>query len=393
VFDTSSAIFEWIPEEGKHNFGDHLMQLIGERIYTENEWSRIKRDENNKHVFIGSFIQDHNIRKALAECKRVHLVGCGYRGEPVSSEFGNRVSYIGCRGLHTAEKLAESGTVVPPIGDTAMVLPLLVGRGKSAQGETIFMPHINDENRRNYSPEKIGCNVIIQPTTQNTSDLIDLIKKISSSRFVLAGAMHAAIVAHAYGVPFAFYQEQGGYLDCPSKWTDWLSSVSKPVIEPCFVSNVRDGYVWWQSIQSQLFQNQFVPIVSAFSVLGRVRPDVKLNASVLDSIGLRPSYQLAPYQAYFKSKIKSNKALLPADSDDAYRECDFNKWEDDHRHGLFASVRELKTLTERSLSTRDRLIHEQRQQIAKFREELIRAEAQLDLLKDIMLGDRDDDCL
>jgi hypothetical protein len=120
---------------------------------------------------------------------------------------------------------------------------------------------------------------------------------------------------------------------------------------------------------------------------------VKLNASVLDSIGLRPSYQLAPYQAYFKSKIKSNKALLPADSDDAYRECDFNKWEDDHRHGLFASVRELKTLTERSLSTRDRLIHEQRQQIAKFREELIRAEAQLDLLKDIMLGDRDDDCL
>jgi hypothetical protein len=163
VFDSSSAIFEWLPEEGRHNFGDHLMQLIGERVFTKNEWDRIKRDKDNKYVLIGSFIGDYPIRAALAECKRVHLVGCGYRGEPVSSEFDDRVSYIGCRGLHTARALADSGIVVPPIGDTAMVLPLLVGRGKMAQGESIFVPHINDQNRRNYSPKEIGYDSIIQP--------------------------------------------------------------------------------------------------------------------------------------------------------------------------------------------------------------------------------------
>jgi hypothetical protein len=405
MFNSNTAIFEWMPSKSEHNFGDHLMQLIGERIFTKSEWHRIKNTKDEKFVLIGSFIGDHTIRTSLIECDRVHLVGCGYRGEPIPTEFGGRASFIGCRGFHSSKALQESGIVAPPIGDSAMVLPLIVGRRKNCNNNTVFVPHINDGDRFNYTPEAIGCDEIIQPTTQDTTDLITIIRKISSSQFVLAGAMHAAIVAHAYGVPFAFFQGNNGHIDCPPKWADWLSSVSAPQVSPCFVSNMHDGYAWWQSVQAQLFQNRFIPLVKAFSVLGTIRPAVRVKAAILDSIGLRQSRKLAPYLAHFKEKINSNKELwLSIDGDDVFAK-DYVDKQADSQIGLqimaknhirqvenYAELIKECATAELALKEANEKLFQQSAEIESLRgknqhyiEIALRAEAQIELIKDLFL--------
>lgn len=53
----------------------------------------------------------------------------------------------------------------------------------------------------------------------------------------------------------------------------------------------------------------------------------------------------------------------------------------------------IKELVQASLSQRDKVISQQNIQLNRFRDELTRAEAQLDLLKDLMLGERVEDSL
>lgn len=61
--------------------------------------------------------------------------------------------------------------------------------------------------------------------------------------------------------------------------------------------------------------------------------------------------------------------------------------------GLATSLEELKGLLQATLTQRDQTIARQGEQLRRLREELIRAEAQLDLLKDLVLGGGEDDWL
>jgi hypothetical protein len=79
--------------------------------------------------------------------------------------------------------------------------------------------------------------MLIPAWTANTlGDLKSRINDIATAQFVLAGSLHAAVIACAYGVPFAFWDT--GHLDLPFKWRDLAASLNIPV---CFVSNLRDG--------------------------------------------------------------------------------------------------------------------------------------------------------
>tara|TARA_R110000868_G_scaffold138843_4_gene353356 strand:+ start:11454 stop:14717 length:3264 start_codon:yes stop_codon:yes gene_type:complete len=52
------------------------------------------------------------------------------------------------------------------------------------------------------------------------------IDAISSAKFVLAGAMHAAVTAAAYGVPFGFWDSES--IDIPTKWEDIAGLINIP---------------------------------------------------------------------------------------------------------------------------------------------------------------------
>lgn len=62
-------------------------------------------------------------------------------------------------------------------------------------------------------------------------------------------------------------------------------------------------------------------------------------------------------------------------------------------YGLVESLEAVKGLLQATLTKREWKINQQESQLRSLREELIRAEAQLDLLKDVMLGGREEDRL
>jgi hypothetical protein len=68
------------------------------------------------------------------------------------------------------------------------------------------------------------------------ADLERWIDAIVSARFVLTASLHGAIVAVAYGRPFAFWDP--GVVDLPFKWEDFAASVGVPCR---FVSTVAEG--------------------------------------------------------------------------------------------------------------------------------------------------------
>ncbi|HET6222434.1 MAG TPA: polysaccharide pyruvyl transferase family protein, partial [Dongiaceae bacterium] len=72
--------------------------------------------------------------------------------------------------------------------------------------------------------EETGCDVVLSPRIDGRLEALErLINQIASASLVLAGSLHAAIVACVYGVPFAFYNS--GHIDCPFKWIDFAASV------------------------------------------------------------------------------------------------------------------------------------------------------------------------
>lgn len=272
-----------MPDEGGHNFGDYLMQLIGEGIYLPVEWSRLQNSSCCKYVLLGSFICDHNLNLVAEQNKYPVIVGCGYRGEVLSPRLVSQSSVLGCRGKHSQVALAEVGVNTDWVGDPAVILPLLIKKRRGKARDLVFMPHINDPLRLQIKPTDIGCDRILQPSIQDMAQLKEAVREISGASFVLAGSMHAAIIAYAYGVPFAFYATEGGYRDCPPKWADWLSSISSPYVTPAFFSDAAGGMNWYQQNMKSFHPPKYVPILKQYAAIGKLRRNIVWRAILHDA--------------------------------------------------------------------------------------------------------------
>jgi len=115
-------------------------------------------------------------------------------------------------------------------------------------GMALSIRHIEDDS--DYSIDsalQLGADALFSPVVEEKQDIVDLIEKISGARFVLAGSLHAAIIAHAYRVPFALLD--AGYINCPPKWEDWLASIE--VTDVNWVDNIIEGRKWYNSAVSQ----------------------------------------------------------------------------------------------------------------------------------------------
>lgn len=201
-----AGIYEWMPSDSYHNFGDFLMWIIGENIFTADEWERLKSDKDHSYILIGSALCDYVLNKIIDAGYTPVMIGCGYRGEKISPHLLNKSIIIGCRGDKTRNSLLTSGVKTDKIGDTALILPLLIDGSTLNSRQSLLIPHICDGNRHLYNEKDIGCDKIIQPEITSKEEAITMIKAISSAEFVLAGALHAAIIAFAYKTPFAFFK-------------------------------------------------------------------------------------------------------------------------------------------------------------------------------------------
>lgn len=232
-------IYEWKLDGDTRNFGDALHEVLLPSS-THKEWSE---DKEKMYFVVGSVICNDIMRDTLEQGLQPIFVGCGWRGEELDPELVAKSVFKGCRGPRTQGELARHGVDVSVTLDPAYELPNLFPQGE-ANGMAITVRHIKDTtNFDKNAVHDLNADAMFSPVIHDKGDILAFIEKISGARFVLAGSMHAAIVAHAYGVPFALLRSN--YIDCPPKWADWLESVD--LGEPVWVDNVIQGREWYKT--------------------------------------------------------------------------------------------------------------------------------------------------
>jgi hypothetical protein len=242
-------IYEWMPSEEYRNYGDALGEIVVEAL-TEGLKSEEGSLFDNPEVLyfpIGSVIDDSLISGALSLGLVPTFIGCGWRGNELTPELAKQSLYLGCRGPETQKALERAGVPgIPIYGDTAYIALDYLKIIPEKTDKTILVPHIQSEN---YNFDSSGADELVSPKVQVREDTIGIAARIGGADFVLAGAMHACITAHHFGVPFAIYSPDGvESVDAPEKWYDWLLSIGVEREDVEFCSSVDEGRVWHEKV-------------------------------------------------------------------------------------------------------------------------------------------------
>lgn len=237
-------IYEWKMDGDVRNFGDALPELIMEEEIFQ-KWSE---DETFMFFPIGSVICNEMMEESLDLGFEPVFSNCGWRGEPLDRSLVDRCLFVGARGPHTQAELARHDVNVKVTGDPAYQVRAVVPRGKP-NALAAVVRHIKDDvDYGEQEMQYLGADGVFTPVVETKDDMVDLIEIISGARFVLAGSLHAAIIAHAYEVPFAPLDSE--YVDCPPKWGDWLAYVG--IEEPVFCRDINEGRTWYNSVKSKI---------------------------------------------------------------------------------------------------------------------------------------------
>jgi hypothetical protein len=271
------AVTYWKQGQATQNMGDYLTELFIRRLQAPgpDRYPRIR--------LIGSVLSAREISADLHAVRAtpdalVGYWGCGQRDEAtIEPRLRARCRFHGARGPLTRARLGlPAGT---PLGDPALLLPLLHEPRPVPElaGRTLCVPHFFDPSPDREILENSGADLILRPNLPASLEvLLKAIDVICSVDFVLAGALHAAIIACAYGKPFAYYIE--GHLDLPFKWRDFSASINIPT---AFVRNAKEGRIAWKTLlEPSLRKPLLAPILQVFP--GEIQPGLLPTAQALD---------------------------------------------------------------------------------------------------------------
>jgi hypothetical protein len=259
------------------NFGDYLPEILAK------EFMLHPRVEADIYRLIGSVIDNTWILRDLR-----HTIGlrsghiafwcCGMRTNvPLEPKVRAMCLFFGARGPLTRDLLGLPENTV--LGDPGLLAPLFHAPSKVPEYENrvVCIPHIQDVKPDAELLKMSGADLVLRPEIGATeNELRQILNKIASSSFVLTGALHAAIIACAYGRPFAFWDN--GHLDIPFKWQDFASSVNIPCN---FVKNVAEGRkAYADSIGPQLRIPPLSPILETCPFF--IRPSALLRSLAHD---------------------------------------------------------------------------------------------------------------
>jgi hypothetical protein len=277
------------------NFGDYLSEIFAK------EFMLHPRVEADVYRLVGSVIETSYILSDLR-----HIIGlqsghiaywcCGKRTNvPLEPKVQAMCSFFGVRGPLTRDLLKLPENTV--LGDPGLLASLFHTPAKSPayENRTVCIPHFEDLKPDAELLKISGADFVLRPGIAATEhDLRQLLDKIASASFILTGSLHGAIIACAYGRPFAFWDN--GHVDIPFKWDDFARSINIPTI---FVENVAAG---WKTFREDISLQIRIPSLSrilevcpfsirpstllrALSHDGRIRPeDVPLAAQALDTL-------------------------------------------------------------------------------------------------------------
>lgn len=211
--------------------------------------------------------------------------GCGWKGDALPADVMNRAVFHAVRGPRT---LAGLGLLPDtPLGDPALLLPQLCLRQARHHHRTLFIPHIFHMDgpdagrwRRNTGCDEVLSIRVVSAWPPRGSialrDLADLLRtqirlgvvphtawwtvdRIIGADFVLTGSLHGAVLAQAYGIPWAAYDH--GLGGVPEKWLDWAEYLDVNLVQ---VANLVEGLRWWERYGVHGRIRDLQPLLKAF---------------------------------------------------------------------------------------------------------------------------------
>lgn len=288
----------------RQNFGDYLPELIAKELLLQ------PRVDADAYRLIGSVIHDEWIRRDLrrsvgVEDGIVAFWGCGMReAQSLPTRTMRLCRFHGVRGPLTRELLGLPEDTV--IGDPGLLAPLLHTPSCDAAtaGRTLCLPHVQDARDAEALRGLAGADAIVRPEiAASEAALRAVLDRIADARFVLTASLHGAIVACAYGTPFAFWDN--GHLDVPFKWQDFAASVGVPCE---FARDVAAGQALYRSVLApRLRRPPLAPLLDVCPFA--VRPAALVRALVIDGT-LAADAGVADVQAALTALASAQPAAL-----------------------------------------------------------------------------------
>ncbi len=235
----TANIEHWLKAEPVQNFGDFLSQFLVQELFYP-----VGMPARSIHI-IGSVISDLFVpcrSQGEAPNKPIAFWGCGLRDPGSLAEERRRDTAIfSVRGPLSASELRLGATV--PIGDPSLLLPALhrLRPAPSFAGRTVCIPHFHDKRSDDRLREMTGCDLVLRPNIGNdTEEILRFVDAIGSADFTLSASLHGALVAAAYGRPFAFWDN--GDIDLPFKWQDTAALLQIPALFCQDIESARVHY-------------------------------------------------------------------------------------------------------------------------------------------------------
>jgi succinoglycan biosynthesis protein ExoV len=209
----------------KHNFGDSLNPWLWEKLLPG------AFDDDSSVLLIGiGTILNHKI--PVPGHKHVFGSGYGYGWPPNVHTSEWTVHCV--RGPRTAAKLGVSADLA--ITDPAVLIRRFV-RPSSPTSEIVFIPHFESLDVGDW---EIVCRLANISFVDPCDTIENVIDKIRAAKLVVAEAMHGAIVADAFRVPWIPVKPL--IKKNENKWFDWFESVGlacQP--QPLSPSSIEEG--------------------------------------------------------------------------------------------------------------------------------------------------------
>lgn len=192
------------------NFGDVLNDVIWEKFLDVD----FEREPGSDEVFVGIGTL---LNEKLPQARRLHIFGSGYGYGIVTPEQMRNWEVHCVRGPLTAKALSLDPKLA--ISDPAILLHRTEDLGRRKDIDVSFMPHhAIDSDRLRLICEDVGIHYI-SPEAPYPQVIDELLR----SRKLICSAMHGAIVAEAFRVPWLPVLTHDQILE--SKWHDWAASL------------------------------------------------------------------------------------------------------------------------------------------------------------------------
>ena len=259
----------WLQGTNEQNFGDFLSAFLCDRLFLPIGIHAAR------YRVIGSAIADFIVRDTndATPSQRLVFWGCGLRDEAsLTPDWRQGTEILAVRGplSHAALRLGPD----VPMGDPALLLPAIYRPAASADfaGRSVCIPHFHDRRSDAELLARSGADLVTRPNLPNDQGaLLEMVDAIAAADFVLSASLHGAIVAAAYGVKFAYWDN--GHLDLPFKWADFAASVAMPC---CFAQSVVDGRMLYADVMApRLRLPSVLPLLAAAPFV--VRPEALMQ--------------------------------------------------------------------------------------------------------------------